>query len=335
LKTFASDNNISLEIPISDYPQEYFNLLFYGSQNSRDINNSFNGLIPHLRDVYNEAYSVIQQKELDTYRKTYVCNICNGKRLNKESLSVLISNHSIDDIVTLDIEQCLDFFINLSSNLDKNDKIIAELISKEICNRLQFLLDVGLPYFSLNRTIVSLSGGEAQRIRLASQIGSQLVGITYVLDEPSIGLHQHDNNKLIESLKKLRDIGNSVIIVEHDRTMIEKADFVVDIGPGAGTHGGEIIFASEIENMHNLSQSVKDISLTYQYITDKKSIPIPNVFRKPNPNFMIKLFGAKGNNLRNVNLEIPLGLFICVTGIFVVGILSGIYEWIGTLSFGM
>jgi excinuclease ABC subunit A len=214
----------------------------------------------------------------------------------------------------MDIEQCHALFKNFPEQLNQSSRIIGELIANEISNRLQFLLDVGLPYFSLSRPIVTLSGGEAQRIRLASQIGSQLVGITYVLDEPSIGLHQHDNYKLIDSLKKLRDLGNSVIIVEHDRTMIEESDFVIDIGPGAGIHGGHILFAEDTNKLSELPQTIKDSSLTFQYITDAKNIPPPKQYRKPNPQKMLSLIGAKGNNLRNVDLHIPLGLFICVTG---------------------
>jgi excinuclease ABC subunit A len=274
----------------------------------------FNGLIPNLRNLYNEAFSVVQQRELNDYRKKEVCQECGGSRLKKESLAVKIYGNSINDVVTKDIQSCLNFFIELEKKFNNREKQVGDLIIKEITDRLNFLINVGLPYFSLNRTVGSLSGGEAQRIRLASQIGSQLVGITYVLDEPSIGLHQHDNNKLIDSLKQLRDLGNSIVVVEHDKTMIEEADYIVDIGPGAGIHGGEILFASKADNLAKLSAATKEKSLTYQYLKNVKKIVPPEKYREPNPDKMLVLKGATGHNLQNVDLKIPLGLFVCVTG---------------------
>ena len=311
---FAVNNNIDLDVPINALSKKDFKAIFFGSDIQNDSNVHFGGLIPDLRDFYTDTYDIKKQKELDDYRNEFTCSSCNGKRLNPVSLAVQIGDHTIDDIVSLDIEECREFFKSLPDKIASRDKIVASIISKEISDRLQFLLDVGLPYFSLNRPVSTLSGGEAQRIRLASQIGSQLVGITYVLDEPSIGLHQHDNYKLINSLKNLRDIGNSVIIVEHDRTMITESDFVIDIGPGAGIHGGNILFATDTSQLDNLPKEVKDQSLTFQYINNQKSIFATKKYRDPDPNKVIRLFGATGNNLRKVNLEIPLGLFVCVTG---------------------
>ena len=316
LEKFAEIHNIPLDIPIRQLNKEKYKILLYGIDidDSDNKKTGFNGFITNLRSLYSDAYSYSLQRELTEYRKTEVCLECNGSRLKKESLAVKIHGYNINDVVTKDIQSCIEFFDHLDTKFNDTEKKIAPLITKEIKDRLRFLINVGLPYFSLNRTVNSLSGGEAQRIRLASQIGSQLVGITYVLDEPSIGLHQHDNNKLINSLKQLRDLGNSIIVVEHDRAMIKEADYVVDIGPGAGVHGGEIILASETNNLDNLPKEIKNKSLTYQYINNIKKIEPPKAYRKPSSKKKIVLKGATGNNLRNVNLEIPLGVFICVTG---------------------
>ena len=252
LNSFAKENKINLDTPINKLTAEEYNTILYGNQTEDIVSKSvFNGIIPHLQALYNDAYSTTQQKELDAYRREYICDVCNGARLCAESLAVKIGDKNIYDITNLDIEQSLEYFTTFHTNLKANESVIAKLITKEICDRLSFLIDVGLPYFTLSRPINTLSGGEAQRIRLASQIGSQLVGITYVLDEPSIGLHQHDNHKLIGSLKKLRDLGNTVIIVEHDKATIEESDYIIDIGPGAGIHGGEILLASETKELFN------------------------------------------------------------------------------------
>ncbi|MFW6276542.1 MAG: excinuclease ABC subunit UvrA, partial [Bacteroidota bacterium] len=222
-------------------------------------------------------------------------------------------DNNIHDITSKDIERSLEHFKKLPKKLKKNEMAIANLILKEIVSRLQFLIDTGLAYLSLVRPVKTLSGGESQRIRLASQIGSQLVGIMYILDEPSIGLHQHDNHKLINSLKKLRDLGNSVIVVEHDKAMIESADHVIDIGPGAGVHGGEIILAAEPKEFPSLNGDIAGRSLTLQYLTGNKSIEYPEKRRVGN-GLILQLKGATGNNLKNVNLKVPLGRLICVTG---------------------
>jgi excinuclease ABC subunit A len=236
------------------------------------------------------------------------CSSCNGNRLKKEALYFKVLGKNISDLVKMDITELANWFENAEDQLSEKQVIIAAEILKEIKTRIQFLLDVGLDYLSLNRTSKSLSGGEAQRIRLATQIGSQLVGVLYILDEPSIGLHQRDNQKLIDSLLKLRDLGNSVLVVEHDKDMIEAADFVFDIGPGAGTHGGEIVSEGTFEELK------KQNTLTADYITGKKSIAIPKKRREGNGN-KIQLKGATGNNLKNVSVEFPLGKMICVTGV--------------------
>jgi excinuclease ABC subunit A len=237
-----------------------------------------------------------------------VCPTCEGSRLRKESLNFKIDGKNIAELAHLDIAELADFFEGLEKKLEGNQLKIAEEIIKEIRTRIRFLLDVGLDYLSLNRSSKSLSGGEAQRIRLATQIGSQLVGVLYILDEPSIGLHQRDNNRLIKSLEALRDIGNSVIVVEHDRDMIERADHVIDIGPRAGRHGGEIISEGCPEALKNYH------TLTADYITGEKEIPIPEKRRKGNGKKII-LSGCTGNNLKNVTVEIPLGQMVGVTGV--------------------
>ncbi len=237
------------------------------------------------------------------------CPVCGGKRLKKESLHFKIGEKNIADLASMDILKLLDWAKNINVSLDERKIKIASELLKEITKRLEFLLNVGLDYLSLDRPAKSLSGGESQRIRLATQIGSQLVGVLYILDEPSIGLHQRDNLKLIKALKDLRDIGNSVIVVEHDKEMILSADYLIDIGPGAGIHGGKIVaHGTPTEVMKGCS------TLTAQYLCGLKEISIPKERRKGNGK-MLSLKGAKGNNLKNVNLDIPLGKMICITGV--------------------
>lgn len=314
LTNYATEYHLPLDIPLQDLSDEQYNVLIWGPNEYLSKHSNFLGFIPNLRLLYDEAYSTTQQKELSGYRKIEICSECMGSRLKPESLAVRVHNYSMNDIVTQDIIGCKELIIELEKKFNATESTITNLITKEIKDRLHFLINVGLPYLSLNRTVTTLSGGEAQRIRLASQIGSQLVGITYVLDEPSIGLHQHDNNKLIDSLAELRDMGNSVIVVEHDKTMIKRSDFIVDIGPNAGLQGGEILFATDTNKINKLSSNVKKRSLTYQYINNVKNIALPTEYRPINPKNTIVLTGASGNNLKNVTLNIPLGLFICITG---------------------
>ena len=236
------------------------------------------------------------------------CKSCDGKRLKKAALHFKISEKSISDLVQMDINELANWFQNIEKILTQKQLAIGGEILKEIRTRIQFLLDVGLDYLTLDRTSKSLSGGEAQRIRLATQIGSQLVGVLYILDEPSIGLHQRDNQKLIDSLIKLRDLGNSVLVVEHDKDMIEHADFVFDIGPGAGKYGGKIVSEGTFKELK------KQQTLTAEYITGKKEIAIPKERRTGNGK-TITLSGASGNNLKNVTVTFPLGKMICVTGV--------------------
>jgi excinuclease ABC subunit A len=237
-----------------------------------------------------------------------ICSSCNGSRLNKESMNFYINEKSISNLCDMDIFDLKKWFSKLQPKLDDRRKIIANEIIKELNKRLDFLLNVGLDYLSLNRPSKSLSGGESQRIRLATQIGSQLVGVLYILDEPSIGLHQRDNSKLIESLKGLRDIGNSIIVVEHDKEIMENADYIIDIGPKAGKNGGEIIFQGTYKEM------IKKNTLTAQFLNGKKEIEVP-IKRRNKSTKSLKLLGCSGNNLKEIDVEFPLGVIIGVTGV--------------------
>ena len=268
----------------------------------------FEGITSFIENQYKSSESRSIKRWAKGFMDEVVCSSCEGNRLKKESLHFKINNKSISDLAKLDINELAEWFKNLDAKLSERQLIIATEILKEIKTRIQFLLDVGLDYLTLDRTSKSLSGGEAQRIRLATQIGSQLVGVLYILDEPSIGLHQRDNQKLIDSLVKLRDIGNSVLVVEHDKDMIEHADFVFDIGPGAGVHGGEIVSKGTY-------QEIKEhTTLTADYLDGRRQIEVPKNRRKGNGK-SIKISGATGNNLKNVTAEFPLGKMICVTGV--------------------
>ncbi len=268
----------------------------------------FEGITSFIENQYKSSESRSIKRWANGFMDEVVCSSCEGNRLKKESLHFKINNKSISDLAKLDINELAEWFKNLDAKLSERQLIIATEILKEIKTRIQFLLDVGLDYLTLDRTSKSLSGGEAQRIRLATQIGSQLVGVLYILDEPSIGLHQRDNQKLIDSLVKLRDIGNSVLVVEHDKDMIEHADFVFDIGPGAGVHGGEIVSKGTYQEIKEHS------TLTADYLDGRRQIEVPKNRRKGNGK-SIKISGATGNNLKNVTAEFPLGKMICVTGV--------------------
>ena len=236
-----------------------------------------------------------------------ICPACHGARLKPEVLAVTVGDKNIYEITTMSIKECQEYFQNL--DLTPKQKMIGHQIFKEIQARFGFLVDVGLDYLTLSRSTSSLSGGEAQRIRLATQIGSGLVGVLYILDEPSIGLHQRDNGKLIRTLKGLRDLGNTLIVVEHDEETILSSDHIVDIGPGAGNHGGEVVAeGTPMEIMEN------EKSITGQYLSGKKRIDIPQVRRKPNKKY-IEIIGARENNLKNIDVKIPIGLMTCITGV--------------------
>ena len=277
------------------------------------INNLFHGIIPTLQMRYRIGLNSDEKRLYEDFMTYRTCTVCNGGRLKPENMAVRIAGKNINETTSYDIVSAIKHFNSLLANLTERELMIANLVLKEIITRLEFLSNVGLSYLSLSRSVRTLSGGETQRIRLASQIGSQLVGVMYVLDEPSIGLHQHDNNKLIKSLQKLRDLGNSVIVVEHDKAMIESADYIVDLGPGAGIHGGEVVLSAAMKDIKNMSNGKIETSLTAQYLKNLKKINVPKERKKPNGKY-INLIGATGNNLKNVNLDLPLGLFICITG---------------------
>ncbi len=319
LELIAERYKFKLNDPISKIPKEALDIILNGGNEkfkiaskavgvTRSYEIDFEGIVSFITNQFKDSESTSIKRWAKDFMNEVSCPSCNGNRLKKEALYFKILDKNISDLAKMDVTELANWFENAEGKFTEKQLIIASEILKEIKTRIQFLLDVGLDYLNLNRTSKSLSGGEAQRIRLATQIGSQLVGVLYILDEPSIGLHQRDNQKLIDSLVKLRDIGNSVLVVEHDKDMIEAADFVFDIGPGAGRHGGEIVSEGTFEELkqHN--------TLTADYITGKKEITVPKERRKGNGN-KIELKGATGNNLKNVSVEFPLGKMICVTGV--------------------
>ena len=319
LQLIADRYHFKLSDSIKSIPEEALQIILNGGNEkfsiasktigiTRNYEIDFEGITAFIENQYKLSESTSIKRWAKGFMDEVTCGTCEGNRLKKESLHFKIDNKNISDLAKLDINELAEWFQNLDPKLSKRQVIIATEILKEIKTRIQFLLDVGLDYLALDRTSKSLSGGEAQRIRLATQIGSQLVGVLYILDEPSIGLHQRDNQKLIDSLVKLRDIGNSVLVVEHDKDMIEHADFVFDIGPGAGIHGGEIVSEGTF-------QEIKDHStLTADYLAGRRQIEVPKNRRKGNGK-SIKITGATGNNLKNVTAEFPLGKMICVTGV--------------------
>ncbi|MEY2739509.1 MAG: Excinuclease subunit UvrA2, partial [Bacteroidota bacterium] len=275
---------------------------------TKDYKIDFEGISNFIKNQYDNSDSASIKRWAKEFMDENDCPECDGTRLRKESLYFKLNGKNIGELVQMDIAELSEWFTDLDQHLSEKQKVIAVEVVKEIKARLQFLLDVGLNYLSLNRSSKSLSGGEAQRIRLATQIGSQLVGVLYILDEPSIGLHQRDNERLIKSLESLRDIGNSVIVVEHDKDMIERADYVIDIGPKAGRFGGQIISKGTPKEL------LQENTITAQYLNGKMKIEVPKKRRAGNGK-SIKLSGATGNNLKNVSIEIPLGKLVCVTGV--------------------
>ena len=319
LELIAERYNFKLNDPINKIPKEALDIILNGGNEKFDIASKtagvtrnyeidFEGIIAFINNQHKNSESTSIKRWANGFMDEVSCATCNGNRLKKEALYFKILNKNISELAKMDVTELAIWFDNIEKKLSERQRKIAGEILKEIRTRIQFLLDVGLDYLNLDRTSKSLSGGEAQRIRLATQIGSQLVGVLYILDEPSIGLHQRDNQKLIDSLLKLRDIGNSVLVVEHDKDMIEHADFVFDIGPGAGRHGGEIVSEGTFEELKKYD------TLTADYITGKKEIAVPTKRRKGNGN-KIELKGATGNNLKNVSVDFPLGKMICVTGV--------------------
>ncbi len=315
----ANKYGFTLDTPFKEIPADGVNALLYGTNGEKfkmtrkneygtgSYFTDFEGIINNLQRRYESTTSEWSRNDIEQYMDDSVCPECNGARLKKESLSVTVGGINIDEFTQKTIVQAIDFIDNLE--LNERDKSIANLIIKEIKDRLSFLNSVGLSYLTLSRQSGTLSGGESQRIRLATQIGSSLTGVLYVLDEPSIGLHQRDNAKLLATLKQLRDLGNTLIVVEHDEETMEQADYIVDIGPGAGIHGGNVVFAGEYDEILKCDESI-----TGQYLCGKKSIEIPEQRRWGNGN-SLKIFGAEQNNLQNIDVEIPLGKFVCVTGV--------------------
>ncbi|MBD0822561.1 excinuclease ABC subunit UvrA [Aestuariibaculum marinum] len=319
LNTIAQRYNFSLSDPYKDIPEEAKHMILYGGNEkfsitskslgvTRDYKIDFEGVANFIENQYKTAETTSLKRWAKEYMDKVICPECQGSRLKKESLYFKISEKNIAELANTDISELADWFNDLNKHLSEKQLKIAEEVLKEIKSRLQFLLDVGLDYLSLNRSSKSLSGGEAQRIRLATQIGSQLVGVLYILDEPSIGLHQRDNEKLINSLVSLRDIGNSVIVVEHDKDMIERADYVIDIGPKAGKHGGKIISIGTPQEL------LTHDTLTADYLNGTKEIEVPKKRRGGNGKFL-ELKGCTGNNLKNVSVKFPLGKMIGVTGV--------------------
>ncbi len=318
IDTISQKYNFNIKDPINKISKEAIDIILNGGKESFSVESKtlgltrkykidFEGVITFIENQSKELYSARIKRWANSFMDKVNCESCGGSRLNKQSNFFKISNKTIHDLSKLDIIDLKKWFDKIESKLDKRKKIIGSEIIKEINKRLDFLLDVGLDYLSLNRPVRSLSGGESQRIRLATQIGSQLVGVLYILDEPSIGLHQRDNSKLIDSLKKLRDLGNTIIVVEHDKEIMEKADHIIDIGPNAGKNGGKIIFNGSYKQILNSN------TVTSNFLNNIKTIPVPDLRRKSNEKLIIK--GCIGNNLKNIKAEFPLGLMIAITGV--------------------
>ena len=318
LEALAEEYQFSLDTPFEEYPEEIQNILIHGT-NGKNVNVhyfgqrgegfydiAFEGIIKNVERRYRETYSEASKAEYEEFMRITPCRACKGQRLKPGALAVTVGNHNIAEITSFSIEELAKFLDNLE--LTSQQHMIGDQILKEIRARLQFLLDVGLDYLTLSRATGTLSGGEAQRIRLATQIGSGLVGVAYILDEPSIGLHQRDNDKLLGTLKHLRDLGNTVIVVEHDEDTMFAADHIVDIGPGAGEHGGEVIAEGTAEEIMQVPESI-----TGAYLSGRIRIPVPEERRKPTG--WLKIVGAQENNLKNIDVEIPLGVMTCVTGV--------------------
>ncbi len=305
---------------IKDLPREFLEKILYGTGNeeidfeyqspagTRKFKAPFEGVIPTLDRRHNETKSQGMRDFYEMYMSNSHCNECNGARLKPEILSIKIGDKNINELTEMSIGKIKNYLDNL--NLNKTEKMISDLILKEIHQRLQFLIDVGLEYLTLSRSAGTLSGGEAQRIRLATQIGSGLTGVLYILDEPSIGLHQRDNDRLLATLKKLRDLGNTLIVVEHDEDTMYAADQVIDIGPGAGTHGGQVMAQGTAEEIKNVEKSI-----TGKYLSGRLKIPVPKKRRKTLKSKVIEIQGATENNLKNISVKFPLGVFNCVTGV--------------------
>lgn len=323
MEAVAKEYGFSTNTPVKDLPKKFVDIILYGTGDKKvrvsgefrggegefEMNTAFEGVIPNLQRRYRETDSEYMRSEIENYMRVRQCQVCLGKRLKPEVLAVTVGGRGIVDVSNMPIDLTAEFFKNLPKELNARDTAIARQILKEINARLSFLLNVGLAYLSLDRTADTLSGGEAQRIRLATQIGSGLTGVLYILDEPSIGLHQRDNRKLLQTLKDLRDLGNTVIVVEHDEETIREADWVVDIGPGAGKHGGELVAEGTPKDIEKNPKSI-----TGQYLAGKEFIEVSKR-RRPGNGRKLTIVGAEEFNLKDITVDIPLGKFVCVTGV--------------------
>ena len=321
IRSLSRHFNFDIELPYASYSQKIKDVLLNGSGDEKiqfyypgrggkriSRKHPFEGVIPNLKRRYKETESQRVKDALSKFMSTKPCSLCEGSRLNETARNVLVKNHNISDLTHMNIEEILGFFKKL--NLKGSRGEIAKTVIKEIVDRLEFLSNVGLNYLNLERSAETLSGGESQRIRLASQIGSGLVGVMYILDEPTIGLHQRDNKRLIKTLTKLRDLGNSVIVVEHDEELIRSANHIVDLGPGAGNEGGEIVCQGSLDEILK-----ENDSLTSQYLNGTKDIPVPNKRIGMDKSKLIRIHNAHLNNLKSLNVEIPLNLLTCITGV--------------------
>ena len=313
--------HVNSNTKLKDLDEKFFNVLLYGSGNEsikfkhvtrtlvRDFEAKFEGVVYALERRFRETASQGMKQYYENFMSASKCTTCNGARLKDTSLAVKFGKLNIHEICNMSISNIREYMNKVNEDLSEKNKKIAEQIIKELNSRLQFLIDVGLNYLTLSRAAGTLSGGEAQRIRLATQIGSGLTGVLYILDEPSIGLHQKDNEKLLKSLKRMRDLGNTLIVVEHDEDTMNESDFIVDIGPGAGIHGGNVVFAGSVEDMKK-----DENSITGKYLSGRIKIEVPTKRRKIK-NGYIEIKGAKENNLKNINVKFPIGVFTCVTGV--------------------
>ena len=319
LRSLAQAYGVDWKAPLRQLPRSFVKVLLYGSDRPirlryhnrygilRSYETEFEGVVHYLERRYRETDSEAVKEEIERYMSLVPCPECRGARLKRESLSVRVGGRNIAEVTALTVRQCLEFFDQL--RLSEREELIAHQVLKEIRSRLGFLVNVGLDYLTLDRMANTLSGGEAQRIRLATQIGSGLMGVLYVLDEPSVGLHQRDNHRLVETLKRLRDLGNTIIVVEHDEDTIRSADWIVDIGPGAGKHGGEVVVSGTLEDVLREKRSV-----TGRYLAGERRIPVPARRRPPQDKWLV-VRGAREHNLKGIDVAFPLGLFVCVTGV--------------------